>query len=73
MSQNFQVIDGVNVTSTEVKCPGCGTSIGVKFNPATGTLECPFCGLSSRLPTPQDGVVTAELDFNSAYQRANVN
>ena len=73
MSQDYRVIDGVNVTSTEVKCPGCGTSIGVKFDPATGTLVCPFCGLNSRLRTPENGAVTAELDFNSAYQRANVN
>ena len=73
MSQDYRVIDGVNVTSTLVKCPGCGTSIGVKFDPATGTLECPFCGLSSKLMTPGSGAVTEELDFNSALQRANVN
>ena len=73
MSQNFRVIDGVSVTSTDVRCPGCGASIGVKFNPATATLECPFCGLSSRLPAPEDGAVAEELDFNSALQRASVN
>ena len=73
MSQDYLVVDGINVTSTDVKCPGCGATIGVKFDPATGTLECPFCGLSSKLPTPQNGAVTEELDFNSALQRASVN
>ncbi len=73
MSQDYQLIDGINVTSSDVKCPGCGTAIGVKFDPATGTLVCPFCGLNSKLPTPQNAAVTAEFDFNSALQRANVN
>ena len=73
MSENYQVINGVNITSTEVKCPGCGTSIGVKFDPSTGTLECPFCGLSSKLSIPAVGAVADKLDFNSALQRANVN
>ena len=73
MSEDYRVIDGFNVTSTEVKCPGCGTSIGVKFNPATATLDCPFCGLSSKLPAPEAGTINEKLDFNSALQRANVN
>ena len=29
MSENIQIIDKVNVTSTEVKCPGCGATIGI--------------------------------------------
>ena len=73
MSQNFSVIDGISVTSTAVRCPGCGATIGVKFEPATATLHCPFCGLSSNLPAPEDGEAPQELDFNSALQRANVN
>ena len=72
MSQNFRVIDGVSVTSTEVRCPGCGGTIGVKFDPETATLECPFCGLSSKLPAPENGAAAQELDFNSALQRASV-
>ena len=72
MSQYYRIIDGINVTSTDVKCPGCGTSIGVKFDPSTGTLECPFCGLSSKIPAPEGGAVTEELDFNAALQRANI-
>ena len=73
MPQNFRLIEGVSVTSTAVRCPGCGATIGVKFDPATATLACPFCGLSSKLPAPEDGAVAEELDFNSALQRANVN
>ena len=73
MPENFRVIEGVNVTSTLVRCPGCGGTIGVKFDPKTATLDCPFCGLSSKLPAPEDGAVAQELDFNSALQRANVN
>ena len=72
MSQNFRVIEGVSVTSTDVRCPGCGATIGVKFDPETATLECPFCGLSSQLPAPEDGAAVEELDFNSALQRASV-
>lgn len=72
MSENRSVISYVGVTSTDVKCPGCGTSIGVRFDPVSATLTCPFCGLSSKLPAPQDGAVAQELDFNSALQRASV-
>ena len=71
MSENKNIISSVNVTSTEIKCPGCGTSIGVGFDPVTGTLNCPFCGLSSKLPTPQSGATAGELDFNAAMQRAS--
>ena len=72
MSENHSVIGSINVTNTNIKCPGCGTSIGIKFDPVTATLTCPFCGLSSQLPTPQKGAVAEELDFNSAIQRASV-
>lgn len=71
MSENKQVISSVNVTSTDIKCPGCGTSIGVGFDAATGTLTCPFCGLSTRLAAPQEDAVAEELDFNTAMQRAS--
>lgn len=72
MSEEKSVISSINVTSTDIKCPGCGTSIGVSFDPATGTITCPFCGLSTQLPTPQEGAVAEELDFNAAIQRASV-
>ena len=72
MSENRSVITSVNVTSTDIKCPGCGNSIGVGFDPVTATLSCPFCGLSTKLPTPQNGAVAEELDFNTALQRASV-
>ncbi|MCR4767140.1 MAG: hypothetical protein K5875_04195 [Saccharofermentans sp.] len=73
MSENIRIVDGINVTSTDVRCPGCGATIGVKFDPATATLHCPFCGLSSQLPAPEENDADKELDFNSALQRANVN
>ena len=72
MSESKSVIRSINVTSTDIKCPGCGTSIGINFDPSSATLSCPFCGLSTQLPTPQKGAVAQELDFNSALQRASV-
>lgn len=72
MSENSKVIDGVNVTSTDIKCPGCGATIGIKFDPASTTLKCPFCGLLSQLPVPGPDTVAAELDFNSALQHAKI-
>ncbi len=72
MSENRSVISSVNVTSTDIKCPGCGNSIGIGFDPVTATLSCPFCGLSTKLSTPQNGAVAEELDFNTALQRASV-
>ena len=44
MAENYPVIGAVNVTSTEVKCPGCGATIGIKYDPNTLNLLCPFCG-----------------------------
>ena len=67
------VIGAVNVSSTEVKCPGCGASIGIKYDPEALNLTCPFCGLVSQLPQPGSVPVIEELDFNSALQRASVN
>ena len=72
MSENRSVISSVNVTGTDIKCPGCGNSIGIGFDPVTATLSCPFCGLSTKLPAPQNGAVAGELDFNTALQRASV-
>lgn len=71
MSENIIIVDNANTTSTEIKCPGCGASSGIKFDPATSRLTCPFCGLSSELHLPVRPA--AELDFNAAIQRANVN
>ena len=71
MSENISIINNVNTTSTEVKCPSCGASGGIKYDPATSTLTCPFCGHSSELQLPARP--DEELDFNAAIQRANVN
>ena len=73
MAENQSFIGAVNVTSTEVKCPGCGASIGVKYDPEALNLTCPFCGLVSKLPQPGTVPAIQELDFNSALQRASVN
>ena len=73
MPENKWVIGAVNVSSSDVKCPGCGASIGVKFDAESLNLKCPFCGLSSQLPQPGSGKAIEELDFNSALQRASVN
>jgi len=73
MPEDIRIIDEVNVSNPDIKCPGCGGTIGVKYDPETSTLTCPFCGLSTRLSPPEAGEVAQELDFNSAVQRANVN
>ena len=73
MAENYNVVEGTNLTAPEVKCPGCGGTIGIRFDPVKNTLECPFCGLSTRLPQPGEAPVVEELDFNAASQRANVN
>ena len=72
VSENRKVISSINVTSTNIKCPGCGTSIGVNFDPNSTALACPFCGLAISLPTPKSGAVAEELDFNTALQRASM-
>ena len=73
MSDNVPFIGAVNVTSPDIKCPGCGASSGLKFDPVSAKMICPFCGLSSPLPQPGAAPAVQELDFNSALQRANVN
>ena len=73
VSENRKVISSINVTSTNIKCPGCGTSIGVNFDPNSTALACPFCGLAISLPTPKSGAGAEELDFNTALQRSSVN
>ena len=73
MAENQSFIGAVNVTSTEVKCPGCGASIGIKYDPEALNLTCPFCGLVSKLPQPGTVPSIEELGFNSALQRASVN
>ena len=73
MTENKPFIGAINVTSSEVKCPGCGGTIGVKYDPESLKLTCPFCGLVSALPQPGKVPVVQEFDFNSALQRASVN
>ena len=73
MSENKPFIGAINVTSSEVKCPGCGGTIGVKYDPESLNLTCPFCGLVSQLPQPGTVPAVQEIDFNSALQRASVN
>jgi ribosomal protein S27E len=72
MAENTPFIGAVNVTSPDVKCPGCGASSGLKFDPVSSKIICPFCGQSSPLPRPGATPAVQELDFNSALQRANV-
>ena len=43
LSEKPMIIGAVNVSSTEVKCPGRGASIGVKYDPETLNMTCPFC------------------------------
>jgi ribosomal protein S27E len=73
MSENVNVVEGINLTETGVQCPGCGGTIGVRFDPVNNTLTCPFCGLSTKLAQPGEAPAVEELDFNSAMQRASVN
>ena len=71
MSERVKVINGVTVSNTDVKCPGCGATI--KYDPTTTKLVCPFCGITKDLPKPEAGAVIEELDFNTAIKRASVN
>ena len=32
MEENESVISAINVTGSEVKCPGCGGTIGIQFD-----------------------------------------
>lgn len=73
MPEKKFVVGAVNVSSSEVKCPGCGSSIGIKFDPDSRNIVCPFCGLASQLPEPDANKTVEELDFSTALQRANVN
>jgi len=73
MAEEFKLIEGVNLTSTEINCPGCGGTIGLQYDPSTATMTCPFCGLASKVKPPEEDAVAKELDFNSAMQRASVN
>ena len=60
MSERVKVINGVTVSNTDVKCPGCGATI--KYDPTTTKLVCPFCGITKDLPKPEAGAVIEELD-----------
>ena len=73
MSGNKPFIGAVNVTSSEVRCSGCGGTIGIKYDPESLNLTCPFCGKVSALPQPGKVPVVQEFDFNAALQRASVN
>ena len=73
MSENHQNINGINVTCTDVKCPECGATIGIRFDPATSNLLCPFCGASTQLQPPEEFTVAKEIDFNTELLRAGAN
>ena len=73
ISGNKPFIGAVNITSSEVRCPGCGGTIGIKYDPESLNLTCPFCGKVSALPQPGKVPVVQEFDFNAALQRASVN
>lgn len=64
--EKINVVDKYDAT-----CPSCSASI--KFDPASGTLTCPYCGYSEDIPQPDlDTDQTAqELNFHEALETGN--
>ena len=64
--EKIDVVDKYDAT-----CPSCSASI--KFDPASGTLTCPYCGYSESIPQPElDANQTAqELRFEDALEKDN--
>lgn len=59
------------VDKYDATCPSCSASI--KFDPANGTLTCPYCGYEETIPQPElDGDKTAkELKFDETLKTEN--
>jgi len=56
---------------TDKKCPNCGAT--VVFDPATGGMQCEYCGYTCQLPDPASGNEICELDFESAIHKESLN
>lgn len=64
--------DNVNVVDKyDATCPSCSASI--KFDPASGTLTCPYCGYSEEIPEPDLELdqTAQEMNFYEALERGN--
>lgn len=57
----------------DAECPSCSASI--EFNPATGKLNCPYCGYESEIAPPEDKAnrFAQEIDFSAAQSRDSFN
>lgn len=58
---NIEAAKTVDITDT--KCPNCGAT--VKYDPATLSMSCEFCGYTKSLPKPEESKEIEEIDFNS--------
>ena len=58
-----QILSETTVKETDKKCPNCGATI--KFDPASGKLNCEYCGYSCELPKADDENAIVELDFEA--------
>jgi predicted RNA-binding Zn-ribbon protein involved in translation (DUF1610 family) len=64
--EKYNVVDKYDAT-----CPSC--SAAIKFDPASGTLSCPYCGYSEEIPQPEldTDKIAQELNFEEALQVGN--
>ncbi|OCS82981.1 hypothetical protein [Caryophanon tenue] len=55
----------------DTECPSCAASIA--FDPASGLLECPYCGYRAEIPIPeqQQDTIAREINFHDAQARGN--
>ncbi|MCQ2531191.1 MAG: TFIIB-type zinc ribbon-containing protein [Saccharofermentans sp.] len=69
MNELGQIESATTMDVTDTKCPNCGAT--VKYDPATLSMTCEYCGYSKALPKPEDSAEVQEIDFNSAKIRGN--
>ena len=72
ISENLNNIEqATTMDVTDSKCPNCGAT--VKYDPATLSMSCEFCGYSRSLPKPEESKEVEEIDFNSYKLKAGKN
>lgn len=69
--QEEQVFYETTENETDKKCPNCGAT--VVFNPASGKMNCEYCGYECELPKADAENEICEMDFESAIHTASFN
>ena len=64
MEENYGMEPEITKTNeaTDKKCDSCGGVMD--FNPATGTLKCPYCGFEKQIEVNEQSPGVEELDFS---------